>query len=73
MGLLPSLPQVSRLAASSIDHNSHTPDTSESTGLTARPGPGGWPDVSYLFSLADAAIKTAVAEGAQVGLEWAGV
>ena len=68
-----SLCQVSRLAASSTmeAHSAAavaTPTTAETadSGLTARPGPGGWPDVGYLFSLADTAIKTAVAEGAQV-------
>ena len=63
--------QMSRLADTSPAEMT-PPATAESggggdSGLTARPGPGGWPDISYLFTLADTALVTAMAEGAQQG------
>ena len=48
------------------------PGDDSSTGLTARPGPGGWPDIGYLFSLADTALMTAMSHGAQVALDSGG-
>ena len=50
-----------------------TPDSGADSGLTARPGPGGWPDLSYLFTLADTALVTAMAEGAQATLSGGGM